>query len=174
MCSALLDKPAVAPISKHVLRQLQSLKDTVMVAETTVETTVRQILESKGENVHSIAPDATVLDGLKVLAKARVGVLPVVEKGKLVGIFSERDYARKIILEGRRSEGTRIQEVMTSNVSYVSPDHTIRECMVLMSKNHFRHLPVVESETLVGLVSISDIVQAILVSPTNDPTDRPI
>ena len=133
-------------------------------AENIAENTVRQILEDKGRNVYSIAPDATVLDGLKVLAKARIGVLPVVEKGRLVGIFSERDYARKIILEGKHSEETRIREVMTTNVSCVSPDHTIKECMTLMNKNRFRHLPVVEGEAVVGIVSIGDVLRAILMS----------
>ena len=128
------------------------------------ETTVRQILEGKEGNVYSTAPDATVLDGLKVLAKARIGVLPVVEKGILVGIFSERDYARKIILEGKSSEKTQIREVMTANVCCVSPDQTIKECMMLMNKNRFRHLPVVEGEVVVGIVSIGDVVRAILIS----------
>ena len=135
-----------------------------MATETTVKTTARQIIESKGSDVYSIAPDATVLDGLKVLDKARIGALPVVEKGRLVGIFSERDYARKIILEGKHSEETRIREVMTTNVIYVSPDHTIKECMVLMNKNRFRHLPVVEGEAVVGIVSIGDVLRAILMS----------
>ena len=135
-----------------------------MATENIAENTVRQILESKGRNVYSIAPDATVFEGLKVLAKARIGVLPVVEKGRLVGIFSERDYARKIILEGKHSEETRIREVMTTNVIYVSPDHTIKECMVLMNKNRFRHLPVVEGEAVVGIVSIGDVLRAILMS----------
>ena len=135
-----------------------------MATENIAENTVRQILEDKGRNVYSIAPDATVLDGLKVLAKARIGVLPVVEKGRLVGIFSERDYARKIILEGKHSEETQIREVMTTNVSCVSPDHTIKECMTLMNKNRFRHLPVVEGEAVVGIVSIGDVLRAILMS----------
>ncbi len=135
-----------------------------MATKTTVKTTARQIIESKGSDVYSIAPDATVLDGLKVLDKARIGALPVVEEGRLVGIFSERDYARKIILEGKHSEETRIREVMTTNVSYVSPDHTIKECMVLMNKNRFRHLPVVEGEAVVGIVSIGDVLRAILMS----------
>ena len=135
-----------------------------MATENIAENTVRQILEDKGRNVYSIAPDATVFDGLKVLDKARIGALPVVEKGRLVGIFSERDYARKIILEGKHSEETQIREVMTTNVSCVSPDHTIKECMILMNKNRFRHLPIVEGEAVVGIVSIGDVLRAILMS----------
>ncbi len=134
------------------------------MASETAETTVRQLLDGKEGKVHTIGSNATVLDGLKVMAKARIGVLPVVEEGKLVGIFSERDYARKIVLEGRRSEDTQIREIMTVNVSYVSPDQTVKECMALMNKNRFRHLPVVEGEAVVGIVSIGDVVRAFLMS----------
>jgi len=128
------------------------------------ETTVQQLLDSKGGTVYSIVPDATVLDGLKLLAEAKIGVLPVIEEGRLVGIFSERDYARKIVLEGKRSEETRIREVMSADVSCVSPDQTIKECMTLMNKNRFRHLPVVKGEAVVGIVSIGDVLRAILMS----------
>ncbi len=134
------------------------------MANESAETTVRQLLDGKESKVYTIGSDATVLDGLKVLAEARIGVLPVIEEGKLVGIFSERDYARKIILEGRRSEETQIREIMTVNVSYVSPDQTVKECMTLMNKNRFRHLPVVEGEAVVGIVSIGDVVRSILMS----------
>ncbi len=134
------------------------------MAEETAETTVQQLLDSKGSKVFSIAPDASVLDGLKVLSEAKIGALPVIEDGKLVGIFSERDYARKIIVEGRRSEGTLIREAMTAGVRYVSPDQTIKECMTLMNKNRFRHLPVVEGLAVVGIVSIGDVVREVLMS----------
>ena len=134
-----------------------------MVAKT-AEATVQQLLDAKGDKVYTVAPDAVVLDGLKVLAKAKIGVLPVIEAGRLVGIFSERDYARKIILEGKRSEKTRIKEVMTTDVTSVSPNQTIKECMTLMNDNRFRHLPVIEGETVVGIVSIGDVVRAILTS----------
>jgi len=99
-----------------------------------------------------------------VLSEAKIGALPVIEDGKLVGIFSERDYARKIIVEGRRSEGTLIREAMTAGVRYVSPDQTIKECMTLMNKNRFRHLPVVEGLAVVGIVSIGDVVREVLMS----------
>ncbi len=126
------------------------------------ETTIRQLLDAKSKMVYTIGPDATVLDALSVLADAKIGALPVVDEEKLIGIFSERDYARKIILEGRRSKETRVREVMTTAVTYVSLDQTLKECMVLMNENRFRHLPVVEGETVVGIVSIGDLVRAIL------------
>jgi CBS domain-containing protein len=128
------------------------------------EVTVQQLLETKPSKVYSVAPDATVLEGLKVMSEAKIGALPVIEGERLVGIFSERDYARRIILEGRHSKDTQIREVMTAGVCCVSPDETIKECMALMNKNRFRHLPVVQGEVVVGIVSIGDVVRAILMS----------
>ena len=127
-------------------------------------TTVQQLLDAKQSEVHSVGPDNTVFEALTILAEAKIGALPVLEEGKLVGIFSERDYARKIILEGKHSKETRIREVMTAGVQHISPDRTARECMALMTKNHFRHLPVLEGDSLVGIVSIGDIVRALLMS----------
>ena len=128
------------------------------------DTTVAQLLESKGDKVYSITSDATVFDALTVLSEARIGVLPVIDDENLVGIFSERDYARKLILEGKASKDTKIKDVMTTEVHYVSPAQTVKECMALMSKHHFRHLPVVANEKVVGVLSMSDIVRAILMS----------
>ncbi len=128
------------------------------------ETTVQDLLDSKGNKIHSIEPDATVFDALKVLSDHRIGALPVIENGKLVGIFSERDYARKIILEGKYSKDTAVRTAMTTEVCHVSPDESVKACMHLMTKNHFRHLPVVEGGTVVGVISISDIVRTILMS----------
>lgn len=128
------------------------------------EITVQQLMDAKGRKVYCIAPDAMVLDALKIFAEAKIGALPVVEEGKLVGIFSERDYARKVILEGKHSKDTQIREVMTASVCCVSPDQTIRECMTLMNKNRFRHLPVVQGEAVVAVVSIGDVVRAVLMS----------
>ena len=128
------------------------------------EITIQQLLDSKGAEVHSIVPDATVFDAVKMMSEAKVGALPVMEEGKLVGIFTERDYARKIILEGKASKDTPVRDVMTANVCCVSPDQTIRDCMILMNKNRFRHLPVVEDGTVVGIVSIGDMVRAIVTS----------
>jgi len=129
-----------------------------------VQTTVRQLLEAKGDGIHSIAPDATVFEALKVLSDAKIGALLVIEEGKLVGMFSERDYARKVILEGRSSKETKVSEVMSTNVCHVTPEQTAKECMTLMNKNRFRHLPVLEGDAVIGVVSIGDIVRAILMS----------
>ena len=128
------------------------------------EVTVQQLLDTKPSKVYSVAPDATVLQGLKVMSEAKIGALPVIEEERLVGIFSERDYARRIILEGRHSKDTQIRDVMTASVCCVSPDETIKECMALMNKNRFRHLPVVQGDVVVGIVSIGDVVRAILMS----------
>jgi CBS domain-containing protein len=128
------------------------------------ETTVQRLLESKEGKVYTIAPEATVFDALKVLSEAKIGALPVIEDGKLVGMFSERDYARKIILEGKHSKTTPVREVMTADVCSVSPGQTVKECMTLMNKNRFRHLPVIEGGAVVGMISIGDIVRAVLMS----------
>ena len=128
------------------------------------ETTVQQLLDEKQGEVHSVGPDDTVFEALTILAEAKIGALPVLEEGKLVGIFSERDYARKIILEGKQSKDTPVRDVMTTDVRCISPDETAKECMALMTKNHFRHLPVLEGDSLVGIVSIGDIVRALLMS----------
>ena len=127
-------------------------------------TTVQQLLDSKEGKIYSIGPDATVFDALKILSEAKIGALPVMADGKLVGMFTERDYARKIILEGKHSKDTKISEVMTAIVSSVSADQTVKECMALMNKNRFRHLPVMEGEKLVGIISIGDVVRAVLMS----------
>jgi len=128
------------------------------------ETTVRELLQSKEKPLHTIGPDALVFDALREMFEAKIGALLVMEEGKLVGIFSERDYARKIILEGKSSKGTKIRDVMTSDVRCVSPEQSVRECMALMNKNRFRHLPVVQDGNVIGIVSIGDVVRAILMS----------
>jgi len=128
------------------------------------ETTVQQLLESKDSKIHSVSPDITVFEGLKVLSEGRIGAVLVLDEGKLVGMFSERDYARKIILQGRSSKDTKIREIMSTNVTCVSPDDKAKDCMRLMTKNRFRHLPVMKDGELVGVISIGDIVRAILIS----------
>ena len=128
------------------------------------EITVQQLLDNKESKLYSIVSDATVFDALKILSEAKIGALPVIDAGKLVGMFSERDYARKIVLEGKFSKDTRVGEIMTTSVCHVSPDRTVKECMALMTKNRFRHLPVIKDEAVVGVVSIGDIVRAILMS----------
>ena len=121
---------------------------------------IRDVLNKKGSEVWSVNQGATVYDALKLMAKKNVGGLPVVDGDRLVGIFTERDYARKVILKDRSSKATRVEELMTEEVYTLTPDGTIDECMALMNDAHCRHVPVLEGETLVGLVSIGDIVNA--------------
>ena len=120
--------------------------------------TVSQILKAKGKEIWSISSHATVFEALQMLADKDVGALLVVDEGKLVGIFSERDYARKVILKGKSSKETSVGELMTKEVLYVSPTDTIENCMALMTAKRIRHLPVLENDRLVGIVTIGDLV----------------
>ena len=123
--------------------------------------TVSQILRSKPDRaVHTIAPGATVYDAVKLMAEKNIGAVLVVEGGAIVGVLTERDYARKVILMARSSRETPVREIMTAPVMYVSPERTSEECMALMTENRLRHLPVMEGERLLGLVSIGDLVKA--------------
>jgi len=124
--------------------------------------TVRQMLQAKGFEVWTIDPDTSVYDTLRFMADKNVGALLVMKEGKLFGIFSERDYARKMILKGKHSKDTPVMEVMTENPIRVSPDKTVEECMELMTNNHIRHLPVFDGERLFGIISIGDVVKAII------------
>ena len=124
--------------------------------------TVAQLLRAKGHDVLSISPEAFVFEALKVMAEKNVGALLVVEGERLVGVFSERDYARKVILKGKASKEIPVREIMTSHVLYVRPEQTIEECMALMTDKRVRHLPVLEQERLVGVISIGDVVKAII------------
>lgn len=125
--------------------------------------TIRTILKNKksGE-VWSVAPGDTVLEAITRMAKLRIGALLVMEGQTLAGILSERDYARKVILQGRRSAETLVSEVMTREVATVTPDVTARQGLAMMTDGYFRHLPVIEEDTIVGLVSIGDLVKAII------------
>jgi CBS domain-containing protein len=125
-------------------------------------TTVRSVLQSKGSDIWSTAPDTLVFDALKVMAEKNVGALLVMEGSQLIGIFSERDYARKVVLKGESSHNIAIRNVMTSGVISVTPDQSIEDCMALMTGKHIRHLPVLENNKLVGLISIGDVVKAII------------
>jgi len=124
-------------------------------------TTIRQILAGKPD-IYSIEPDATVLDALRLLEQKNVGALLVMRGGVLSGIFSERDYARRMILHGRSSKETQVREVMTPDVFVISPDTTSGECMVHMTDRHIRHLPVVEGGRVVGVISIGDVVRTVI------------
>jgi CBS domain-containing protein len=118
---------------------------------------VKKLLEAKGSQVYTVSPDATVYDALKLMSEKEIGALVVVENGKMVGILSERDYARKVILKGKNSQETLVKEIMTTNVLHASPKQKIRKCLSLMTKNHFRHLPIIEDDQVVGIISIEDV-----------------
>lgn len=124
--------------------------------------TVTDILRSKGHDVWSITPDATVYEALKFMADRNVGALVVLDGENVVGIMSERDYARKVILHGRSSREIPVREIMTTKVYYVRPEQNIEECMALMTDKRVRHLPALEDDRLVGVISIGDVVKAII------------
>jgi CBS domain-containing protein len=125
---------------------------------------VSDILQKKGAVVFSVTGATTVLEALKLLSEKNIGALPVVENNKLIGILSERDYARKIILKGKASHDTPVSEIMTENPFTILPEDNIESCMAVMSDKHIRHLPVVKDNALVGMISIGDVVTAIIQS----------
>lgn len=125
--------------------------------------TLRQILDSKSGLLASVAPDDSVFKALQVMADHNVGAVLVIDKGQLLGIFSERDYARKMILHGRSSKDTAVRDAMSGKVFYVTPDQTVDECMAIMTERHFRHLPVLNDDLeLLGIVSIGDVVKEMI------------
>ncbi len=124
--------------------------------------TVRQLLQAKGDRVHSIGPDARVIEALKLMADNEVGALVVLDDGRLAGMISERDYARKVILQGKSSHDIPVRDIMTSKVYTVEPGHTVDECMALMSGRRIRHLPVLDGGRLCGVLSIGDLVKEVI------------
>jgi CBS domain-containing protein len=128
----------------------------------TMKGTVGELLQNKGSDIWSINPQASVYTALQIMAEKNVGALLIIENGRLVGIFSERDYSRKVILKGRTSKGTKVRELMTQIVLYVTPEMKINECMAVMTAKRIRHLPVLKDSQLVGIVSIGDVVKSII------------
>ena len=124
--------------------------------------TIRDILRAKGTDVWCVEPDATVFDALRRMAGKEIGALVVTEGAQVVGLISEREYARKVVLAGRTSPTTLVREIMITPVMYIHLDQTIEECMSLMTEKRTRHLPVIEDGKLVGLISIGDIVKSII------------
>ena len=125
-------------------------------------TTIRSILQQKGRTVHSVPPDASVFDALKLMAEVNVGALLVLDTGKLVGIISERDYARKVVLVGLTSPNTPVRDIMSTSVVCTTPERTVQDCMAVMTARGIRHLPVLDHKNVVGIVSIGDMVKTII------------
>jgi CBS domain-containing protein len=133
-----------------------------IVCRPTPMTIVKHVLEKKGRDVHTIHPDASVFDALKRMAENDIGSLVVLEGDKLVGIITERHYSREIALKGRTSSGTSVRDIMSTRVAFVRPEHSVEECMALMTAQAVRHLPVLEHNRVVGIVSIGDMVKSVI------------
>ena len=125
-------------------------------------TTVQRLLQKKGHTVWSIPPDVSVFEAVQLMADKRVGALMVVDRNELVGVISERDYAREIVLKDRASRDTPVSAIMTQRVLYVRPQQTLEECMALMTEKHLRHLPVLDNGRLVGVISMRDVVKELI------------
>jgi CBS domain-containing protein len=132
----------------------------------TTSGTIGTILHHKGASVWTISPEATVFDAIRLLAEKNIGALPVMEGDRLIGIFSERDYTRKVALEGKTSHKTKVREILTTDIATISPHDTVEEAMRLMTAKHIRHLPVMEGGRMVGFVSIGDMVNWIISAQT--------
>lgn len=124
--------------------------------------TVQQLLDEKGHEVWSIPPDALVYDAVAQMAEKEIGALMVIESGRVVGLVSERDYARKVVLKGRFSRETQVRDIMTTRVVYAHLEQSVEECMAILTDQRVRHLPVMEQGRLVGIISIGDLVKAII------------
>jgi len=124
--------------------------------------TVKDLLRTKGQAIWSIDADASILDALKLMAAKEIGALMVMVGGQITGIVSERDYARKVVLHGKSSKDTPVREIMTRKVLYLRPEQTVEECMALMTDKHIRHMPVLDGDQMIGVVSIGDIVKSII------------
>jgi CBS domain-containing protein len=125
-------------------------------------TTIGQLLREKGHKVHSVGPDSTVYDAIRTMADENIGSLVVMEGGNVVGIITERHYARNVVLKGRTSPATRVGDIMEQRVLYAKPDQSVEECMAIMTDRRVRHLPVIEQEQVMGMISIGDLVKSII------------
>ena len=125
-------------------------------------TTIAQLLNNKGNQVWSVKPKATIFEALEIMSEKEIGALLVMEDGKLTGIFSERDYARKVILKGKSSKETQVGELMTKKVFYIDSQKTINDCMAMMTAKRIRHVPVIEDNQVMGIVTIGDVVNQII------------
>jgi len=128
---------------------------------------ISEILNQKGSGAWCISPEATVLEAVQMMADKNVGALLVTENDRLVGIISERDYTRKVVIKGKASKTTAVKEILSSHVLHVTPAHTVQECLRLMTDHHFRHLPVLEGDRIAGIVSIGDLVNWIISAQTS-------
>lgn len=125
-------------------------------------TTIRQLLREKGHKICSVGPESTVYDAIRKMADEDIGSLVVMEGGKIVGIITERHYARNVVLKGRTSPATRVRDIMENKVLYAQPDQSVEECMAIMTDKRVRHLPVIEQGKEIGIVSIGDLVKSII------------
>tara|TARA_B110001454_G_scaffold154591_1_gene143896 strand:- start:1169 stop:1603 length:435 start_codon:yes stop_codon:yes gene_type:complete len=125
-------------------------------------TTIAQLLKTKGDQIWSVEPKATIFEALEIMSEKEIGALLVMEDGKLTGIFSERDYARKVILKGKSSKETQVGELMTKKVFYIDSQKTINDCMAMMTAKRIRHVPVIEDNQVMGIVTIGDVVNQII------------
>lgn len=129
--------------------------------------TISEILNNKGSTVYSIAPEAMVFDAIQLMSDKNVGALLVIERERLIGIISERDYTRKVALKGKSSKQTKVREILSEQVVRVTPSHSIEDCMRLMTEHRIRHLPVVNDDEVVGIISIGDLVNWIISAQTS-------
>jgi CBS domain-containing protein len=128
--------------------------------------TISEILENKGSSVWTVSPEATVFEAIQLMAEKNIGALPVIENGKLIGFVSERDYTRKVALKGKTSRELKVRDILTEQTARVTSSHTIEDCMRLMTDKRIRHLPVMQGDNLVGIVSIGDVVNWIISAQT--------
>ena len=124
--------------------------------------TIREILNHKGGAAWSVSPENTVFEAIQLMAEKNIGALLVLKEGQLAGIISERDYTRKVALKGRSSKDTRVKDILSGRVQFVSPDHTVDQCLRLMTEHRIRHLPVMEGNKILGVLSIGDLVNSII------------